>query len=118
MGLESISLEYEGIGIRIKAEMFGGKGAIPLYHVPMTLQFPSGHIEKSGNGFDTDKCVFIGQLVEDYIMKQYYPEEFAKSEVDKDAWDIKWEEYRLDASEIFATIGRLGYIPIKDKDTN
>ena len=116
MGLSGISLEYEGIGIRIKPEIVGGKGAIPLYHVQMTLQFPSGHIEQSGNGYDGDKQVFINKLVEDDTMKQFHPEEFAKAEVDRDAWNEKWNAYRLEASDIFATLSRLGYIPIKERE--
>jgi len=64
----------------------------------------------------TSPSIFIIKLVEDDTMKQHHPEEFAKSEADNAAWNDKWNTYRLEASDIFATLGRLGYIPIKERE--
>ena len=115
MGLESITLQYEGVKFNIDAKMVGG---LSLYNVPMTSYFPSGHTEGGGIGYDADKQVFVNKLIEDHIMSEHYPEEFAKSTLDKSAWNSKWDEYRLEASRVFALLVQQGYIEIKDRPSS
>ena len=85
---------------------------IPIYNVTMTLHFPSGYIWQGGIGYDADKQVFVHQLIEDDTMREHYPEEFAKATPDKSAWNSKWDDYRLEASKIFALLYQEGHIEI------
>lgn len=60
--------------------------------------------EKSGLAYDADKQIFITRLIEDSSMKKYYPEEMEGSEKNKEAWNVKWDGYRLEMSKVFSEL--------------
>jgi hypothetical protein len=125
-GLAKLVFQFGTIGYEVvpKAEKHPDS-VLPLYSVPVFINFPSGAKLDRYGVYDADKKVFINSLVEDNEMEKYLPGEIPEFQETKQDWYEKWDSYKMHVSVVFsilvnANLIRLDTAPraIEEDNTN